>query len=78
MCTLPQIIKLLRTKNTSGISLWTYILLLLGAICGTIYGFIIDATFVASIGIYDTLAACVVIFLILKYRKLDLYPKTLI
>ena len=78
MCTLPQIYKLFKTKNTTGVSLWSYILLLSGAICSTIYGFTIKAVFVESLGIYDTLAASLIIFLILKYRKIDLYPKTLI
>ena len=78
MCSLPQIYKLLKSRNSIGISLWTYILVLLGAVCAVIYGFIIGAIFVASLGIYDIVAACIVIFLIKKYKKVDIYPKTLI
>lgn len=78
LCTLPQIFKLIKTKDTSGVSLWTYILLLCGALSGIIYGYCIKATFVLTIGVYDSLAAIIIIYLILKYRKLDLYPKALI
>ena len=38
---LPQAIKVVKTRNTEGISLWMYIIFTLGVACWLIYGLII-------------------------------------
>lgn len=38
----PQVVKVIRSKNTSGLSLTTYITLCIGVIIWAIYGFFID------------------------------------
>ena len=39
---LPQAIKVVKTRNTEGISLWMYIIFTLGVACWLIYGLIIQ------------------------------------
>lgn len=36
-CFVPQIIAIIRTKNVSGLSLWLWIMVVLGHACGLIY-----------------------------------------
>ncbi|MBM3617644.1 MAG: glutathione synthetase [Alphaproteobacteria bacterium] len=41
---LPQAIKIIRTRNTDGISLWMYIIFSLGLVCWLGYGLLTDNT----------------------------------
>lgn len=60
---LPQVIQVLKTKDTSGISLGMYITFVLGVILWTIYGFILkDITIIVSNGITTILATVVLYY----------------
>jgi MtN3 and saliva related transmembrane protein len=40
---LPQFFKIMRDKSAKEVSLWTYIILLVGVICWLVYGFFLNS-----------------------------------
>ncbi len=68
ICQLPQMIKVIKTKNTSGLSLTTYITLTVGVIFWIAYGFFIkDAPVIISNSLVFTMTAIILIYK-LKYK----------
>ena len=69
LCYLPQLIRSFRTRDVSGVSLGTWVLLWFGLVCYFLYGlYIRDVVFSAGNGAGAVLTS-LQIALILKYRN---------
>ena len=67
--TIPQIVKLIKTKSSEGYSLWQILLGLLGDICWEVYIFTSSQALIVYIGtVVDSLLLFTVSFLIWKYH----------
>ena len=61
----PQLLKILRSKKTEGVSLWTYIFLVAAVICYTIHAIHIGAVvFIVTNGFGVLVNGTILIFLI--------------
>ncbi len=69
ICHLPQVIKIVRTKNVVGISLLTYLVLFTGIILWLIYGILIQNNPLIIFNIFPALFSSTIIIYILKYRN---------
>ncbi|RKX60230.1 MAG: glutathione synthetase [Thermodesulfobacteriota bacterium] len=69
ICYLPQLIKTIKTKDVSSISLSRYLLLTSGLVCYLIYSLIRKDMVYNISNIVSTLQSLLMIFLILKYRN---------
>lgn len=66
-----QLIKLIKTHNTQGISKWTYVYLNMALICYLIYAISIkDSVFIVAQGVNLWVNSAVLI-LLLKYRRAE-------
>ena len=74
--TIPQIIKLLRTKSSNDYSLGMILLQLIALICWSLYIFTSNQSIIVYVGtIIDLILLLVVDVLILKYYKFKLNKK---
>lgn len=77
VCNIPQALKIIRTKETKGVSTITYSMLLLGLVLWVIYGFLReDWPIIVSNGISGLICA-MVLFLKLMPKKVlnDIHQK---
>ncbi len=65
---IPQAIKTVRTRDTSGISLTMYLILEVGTICWSVYGYALDLPPVLVANVITGLLAAVIIVLKLRER----------
>jgi MtN3 and saliva related transmembrane protein len=65
---LPQVIQSWRSKKTHDISLWRFILYVLGLILYVAYGFLIDSMPIALLNIVATALAGIILYLKVRYK----------
>lgn len=65
-CWLPQIYRTLTTKDTTGISLWSYVILTVGSILWLVYGIMISN--IPTIAANVTTLFCILIMVVSKLR----------
>jgi len=66
---IPQIIKIIKTKSIDGISRTTYVLLLCTCVCYTVRSLVIkEYIFIAS-NIFQIIITLIVLYLMKKYEK---------
>ena len=65
---IPQVIQVIKTKDTSGISLTMYSMFVLGVLLWAIHGFIIQDTAVIFANIITFVLASIVLAYKLKYK----------
>ena len=65
---LPQAIKTIQTKNTSGISLYMYALFTTGTLLWMIYGFMIHSLPVALANVITFVFASIILIYKLRYK----------
>lgn len=63
----PQIIKLLRTKYSNGISLYTYITTLIGCVLWLIYGLYLQSLALIIFNVLNIISSIIVIVLSKRY-----------
>ena len=68
-CTLPQIIKAIRTKNVTGVSWLFWIILTLGLTCYLIYAFKINALVYKVSNITGISFNLIMLYLLFRYKK---------
>ena len=68
--TIPQVIKLIKTKSSNDYSLWQVLLGMVGIVCWSIYVFTSNQSVIVYIGtIVDLILEFLVVGLILKFFK---------
>lgn len=65
---IPQVIKVIKTKSTKDISLWMYILFVLGVLCWAIYGIMLKEAPIIAANITTFLLALITIGYKIKYK----------
>lgn len=65
---LPQVIQSWRTRSTHDISLWRYVIYIIGLVLLVIYGFLIGALPIALLNIVATVLATIVLYLKIRYK----------
>jgi MtN3 and saliva related transmembrane protein len=65
---LPQVIKILQTKNTHSISLTMYLIYIVGVTCWLIYGILQNDTIIVGFNIGSVVLALMVIGCKIKYK----------
>jgi MtN3 and saliva related transmembrane protein len=66
---IPQVIKVIRTKDVSAISLWTYLFFCAGTICWTIYGIYIHSWSLIIANGLTTILAGIILMYKIRYDK---------
>lgn len=66
---IPQIITLLRTKKSDGLSITSWIIWLVSMVCGLVYSIILFRTEMIIMYLSEFLLSVIIFYLILKYRK---------
>ena len=66
---LPQAIKTIKTKDTNGLSLFTYLFLFFGSLCWFIYGIVLTDVPLMSTNFLTTIFTGIILFLILRGRN---------
>ena len=64
----PQVIQSWRTKETHDISLWRYIIYIIGLVLIVVYGFLIWSLPIALLNIVATFLALIILYLKIKYK----------
>jgi len=65
---IPQVIQSWRTKETHDISLWRYIIYIIGLILIVVYGFLIWSLPIALLNIVAAFLAIIILYLKIKYK----------
>lgn len=71
LCWLPQVVRLIRTKETAAISLFSYRIFALGILLWLVYGMMIRSIPVVASNIATFILLMVIIILKLRYEKLE-------
>ena len=66
---LPQAVKTIKTKDTNGLSLLTYLFLFFGSLSWFIYGIVLSDTPLMSTNFLTTIFTGIILFLILRGRN---------
>lgn len=66
---LPQVIKIIKTKDTSSVSLLMYLLFVAGVVCWLIYGILLENIVITSANLVTLLLSGIVLILKIKERK---------
>ena len=66
---LPQVIKVIQTKNTEAISLPMYAMFSFGVLLWLIYGIMLDATPIILANAFTLCSSVLILILKLKYQK---------
>jgi len=66
---LPQAIKTIKTKDTNGLSLLTYLFLFFGSLSWFIYGIVLTDVPLVSTNFLTTIFTGIILFLILRGRN---------
>ena len=66
---LPQAVKTIKTKDTNGLSLLTYLFLFFGSLSWFIYGIVLNDVPLMSTNFLTTIFTGIILFLILRGRK---------
>ena len=64
----PQIFKLLRTKSSNGISIFTYITTLIGCILWLGYGLLLESFALIAFNVINIFTSVMIIYLSKKYQ----------
>lgn len=65
---LPQVIKVIKNKQTKDISLWMYIIFVLGILMWLSYGLLIKDTPIIVTNIFSLVLSATVLFYKIKYK----------
>ena len=66
---LPQAVKTIKTKDTNGLSLLTYLFLFFGSLSWLIYGIVLSDVPLMSTNFLTTIFTGIILFLILRGRN---------
>ena len=66
---LPQAVKTIKTKDTNGLSLLTYLFLFFGSLSWLIYGIVLNDVPLMSTNFLTTIFTGIILFLILRGRN---------
>lgn len=64
----PQIVKTIKTKDTKDISLWMYIIYLVGVLVWFVYGYMIGETAILVGNTFSFLFGAIMLVMKLKYK----------
>ena len=69
---LPQVIKTVKTKDTSGISLYMYFFFVIGLVLWFYYGYLLDEMPIMVANLFTGIMACIILF----YKLREGQPQT--